>query len=119
MTERDYRAYLKDVLEYCDRAITSAGEMTLEEFRNDLNMQDAFARRFEVIGEAIKRIPDSIRNAYPDVEWRRATGFRDVLAHDYVDIEIDQLYLTAKNQLPAFRAQIAVVLKNLQDDKNI
>jgi len=54
---------LEDVLEYCDRAIASAGEMTLEEFRENLTMQDAFARRFEIIGEAIKRIPESIRIA--------------------------------------------------------
>ena len=113
MTGRDYGAYLEDVLEYCDRAITSAGEVTLEEFRNDLTMQDAFARRFEVIGEAVKHIPDSIRDVYPNIEWKRATAFRDVLAHDYVDIEIDQLYLTTKNQLPAFRDQIAQVLAYL------
>jgi uncharacterized protein with HEPN domain len=116
MAKRDYSAYLKDVLEYCNRTIASTEKMTLEEFRNDLNMQDAFARRFEIIGEAVKRIPSSIRDAYPDVAWRRATAFRDVLAHDYVDIEIDQLYLTAKNQLPAFRDQIAAVLSNLQKE---
>ncbi len=115
MVERDYKSYLQDVLEYCDRIIASADKITLEEFRNDLTMQDAFARRFEIIGEAIKRIPSSIRDAYPDVEWKRATAFRDVLAHDYIDIEIDQLYLTAKNQLPAFRSQIARVLDNLQN----
>lgn len=117
MTERDYGAYLEDVLEYCDRAITSAEEVTLEEFRDSLIMQDAFARRFEIIGEAVKHIPDSIRDAYPDIEWKRATAFRDVLAHDYIDIEIDQLYNTTKNQLPAFRAQIADVLSDLEKNK--
>ena len=116
MTKRDYGAYLNDVLEYCNRIIASANGMTLEEFRNDLNMQDAFARRFEIIGEAVKRIPDSIRDVYPDVEWKRATAFRDVLANDYVDIEIDLLYLTAKNDLPAFRDQIAVVLKDFKKE---
>ena len=117
MTERDYGAYLEDVIEYCDRAIASVEEVSLEEFRDSLMMQDAFARRFEIIGEAVKHIPDSIRDAYPDIEWKRATAFRDVLAHDYVDIEIDQLYLTTKNQLPAFREQIAHVLNNLEKNK--
>jgi len=117
MTERDYSAYLEDVLEYCDRAITSAEEVTLEEFRDNLTMQDAFARRFEIIGEAVKHIPDSIRDVYPNIEWKRATAFRDVLAHDYIDIEIDQLYLTTKNQLPAFREQIAKVFNDLEKNK--
>jgi uncharacterized protein with HEPN domain len=117
MTERDYGAYLEDVLEYCDRAIVSAKEITLGEFRDNLNMQDAFARRFEIIGEAVKHVPDSIRDLYPNIERKRAAAFRDVLAHDYVDIEIDLLYLTAKNDLPAFRDQIAKVLSDLENKK--
>ena len=117
MTERNIDAYVNDVLEYCDRIISSAEKITLEEFRNNITMQDAFARRFEVIGEAVKRIPSSIRDAYPEVEWRKAAAFRDVLAHDYVDIEIDRLYNTATDQLPAFRDQIATVLHDLQKEK--
>ena len=116
MKTRDTSLYLKDVLEYCDRAISGIGQRTLEEFRDDLEAQDALTRRFEVIGEASKHIPDSIRNTYPEVEWRKATAFRDVLAHDYVDVEIDRLYLAVTQVLPAFRAQIAQVLKDLQEE---
>lgn len=117
MTERDPRAYLNDILESCDRVLANLEKITPENFHNDLNMQDVFARRFEIIGEAVKRIPNSIREKYPDIEWQQATGFRDVLAHDYVDIEIDRLYNTAKNDLPAFRAQISAVLRDIQDNK--
>ena len=116
MVERDVVGYVEDVLEYCDRIISGLGQMTLEEFRDDLEMQDAVARRFEIIGEAVKGVPQLVRDTYPDVAWKSAAAFRDVLAHDYVDIEIDQLYLTAKNQLPAFRDQIARVLKELQNE---
>jgi len=114
MVDRDLRAYLNDILESCDRLRANLVKTTIEDFRDDLNMQDVFARRFEIIGEAIKHIPDSLREKYPTVEWRQATGFRDVLAHDYVDIEIDRLYNTAKNELPAFHNQIARVLNDLQ-----
>src|SRR3989338_6625025 len=107
METRDTSLYLKDVLEYCNRAITSIGQMTLEEFRNDLDAQDALARRLEIIGEAIKHVPDSVRDKYLEVEWRKATALRDVLAHDYVDVEIDRLYLAVTRVLPAFRTQIA------------
>lgn len=117
MVKRDPRAYLNDILESCDRLLANLEKTTLEKFRDDLNMQDVFARRFEIIGEAIKRIPDSLREKYPNIEWRQATGFRDVLAHDYVDIEIDRLYNTAKDQLPAFRNQMATVLNDLEKEK--
>src|SRR3989338_9021771 len=85
-----------------------------EEFRNDLTAQDALARSLEIIGEAIKHVPDSIRNKYPEVEWRKATALRDVLAHDYVDVEIDRLYLAVTQVLPSFRDQIAAVLVDLE-----
>lgn len=116
MKDRAPDAYLNDVLESCDRLLANLEKITIEEFREDLNMQDVFARRFEIIGEAIKRIPDSLREKYSNVEWQQATGFRDVLAHDYVDIEIDRLYNTAKNDVPAFRKQIARVLSDLEKD---
>ena len=114
MNTRDTSLYLKDVLEYCNRAISGIGKTTLEEFRNDLTAQDALARRLEIIGEAIKHVPDSIRNKYAEVEWRKAAALRDVLAHDYVDVEIDRLYLAVTQVLPAFRDQIAAVLVDLE-----
>ncbi|MEK7060378.1 MAG: HepT-like ribonuclease domain-containing protein [Patescibacteria group bacterium] len=117
MNTRDTSLYIKDVLEYCDRAISGIGQMTLDEFRNDVTAQDALARRLEIIGEAAKHIPDSIRSKYQEVEWRKATALRDVLAHDYVDVEIDRLYLAVTQVLPAFRDQIARVLSDLEKNK--
>ncbi len=114
--ERDSRAYFNDIVESCDRILGNAEHMTLDDFRADLNMQDVFARRFEIIGEAVKQIPSSVRDAYPDIAWRDAAGFRDVIAHDYVDIEIDQLYTTAVHDVPVLRAQIASVLADLQKE---
>ena len=113
---RDVSLYVQDILEYCNRAISGTGQMTLEEFRDDLEAQDALMRRFEIIGEAVKHIPDNIRDTYPDIEWKKAAGFRDVLAHDYVDIEIDQLYVAVKNDLPMLRDQIARVLSDLKKE---
>lgn len=111
---RDISLYIEDIREYCDRAISGIGTMTLEEFRDNLEAQDALARRLEIIGEAAKRVPDSVRDKYPDVEWRKATALRDVLAHDYVDVEIDRLYLSVMRVLPAFRDQIVRVLVDLK-----
>jgi|SRR3989344_3707781 len=117
MVERDPHAYLNDILESCDRILANLQTKTLESFKDDVNMQDATMRRFEIIGEAVKRIPAAMREAYPNIAWARAAGFRDVLAHDYIDIEIDRLYTTAVNDLPAFRAQVARVLADLEQSK--
>ena len=103
--------YLKDIVAYCDRIIKKLTDKSMEDFRNDIDSQDAVIRRFEIIGEAVKRIPDEIKNKYPDVPWKNAAGFRDVLIHDYPDIVIDQVYITGKEHLPVFKNKLKRSLK--------
>lgn len=105
--------YLRDILESCDFIIADIASTELEAFRDNRLLQDAIIRRFEIIGEAVKRVPQDVRAKYPNVAWQEAAGFRDVLIHDYPDIVIDDVYYTAKHSLPAFRDQIARVLAEL------
>ena len=107
---KDPRIPLRDILESCDRIIANVNGVSAEEFEHNINLQDAVIRRFEIIGEAVKRVPSSIRKLYPHIAWKEAAGFRDILIHDYPEVVIDQVYLTGKNQLPEFRAQIQAVL---------
>lgn len=107
---KDPEIYLKDILESCDRIIFNLKDISLESFRKDINLQDAVIRRFEIIGEATKRLPDEIKSKYPDVPWKYAAGFRDVLIHDYPEVVIDQVYITGKDQLPEYRQQVEKVL---------
>ena len=75
---KDERLYLIQMLERAERIFgyTTGGE---EEFLKDPKTQDAVIRSFEVMGEAAKRVPQSIRDLAPDIPWRRLAGFRDVL----------------------------------------
>lgn len=51
--------------------------------------QDAVIRNFEVIGEAVKQIPDTLKLKRPDIPWRRIAGLRDVLIHQYMSVDLD------------------------------
>jgi len=108
---------LKDIIESCERIIANTASVTLEEFRSDIDLQDAVIRRFEIIGEAAKRVPEDVRSRYPDVPWRLAAGFRDVLIHDNPDVVIDTVYHTGRENLPALRDQIKAVLAQLENSE--
>ena len=65
---------------------------------------DAVLRNLEIPGEASKNIPDEIRRRYPEIEWRKVAGLRDVLAHFYFGLEEETLWDVVRNKVPALLA---------------
>ena len=79
MTGRSDRAYIEDILESIGRIEAYTGQRSLEDFLSDSQMQDAVARRLEIIGEAVKNISVELREQHPAIPWRQIAGLRDVL----------------------------------------
>lgn len=78
---RDHSFYLLDMLEACNKIMSYSGNMSSSEFLNNTLIYDAVLRNLEVIGEAAKNIPNHVRILYPNIEWRKLCGLRDVIAH--------------------------------------
>ena len=114
MSEKDPSLLLEDILERCDRIIKNLQVVSQEQFELDINLQDAVIRRFEIIGEATKRLPKAVRDRYPEVPWKLAMAFRDVLIHDYPEIIMNEVYRTGTRELPEFREQIRHILESLK-----
>jgi uncharacterized protein with HEPN domain len=84
--------------------------MTEDSFRLDARTVDAVVRNLEIIGEAIKRVPEPVRIRHPEVEWRRIGAMRDMLAHAYFSVDLAIVWDAATRKLPELRGQVAKIM---------
>jgi uncharacterized protein with HEPN domain len=108
---RDYKVYLEDILEAIDKIRTYTVGMSADSFAADNKTLDAVLRNLEVIGEAVKRIPDEIRVQHRQVEWKRIAGLRDILIHQYFGIDAEIIWDVVHNKLPELERQIRDVVQ--------
>ena len=113
-TPRDATVYLDDVLRAIRSIETYVVGMSFEDFRGDQKTQDAVVRNLEVIGEAVKRVPESVRDAYPDIAWHPAAAMRDFLIHEYPEIDAQAVWDTVYRDLPAFKEGVNRCLETLR-----
>jgi uncharacterized protein with HEPN domain len=88
---------------------------TFEELSGNDMAVDAILRNFEIIGEAVKNVPERVKRKYLFVEWKEAIGFRNVLIHDYFGIDLEAVWDTIRNNIPSLKNNITKVLRSETD----
>lgn len=112
--ERD-AAYLWDMREAAIEAMEMLGPASLEEFRATLILVRALERCIEIIGESARRVSPAFSGQHPEIPWRQIIGQRNILAHEYGQIDYDQLYRTAAEDLPELVARLESLLPPVEE----
>lgn len=107
---RDYEVYLEDIREAIVKVKKYTTGLSREAFGSDDKTIDAVVRNLEIIGEAAKMIPDSVRMVHPEIEWKKIAGLRDILAHQYFGVDIEIIWDILQNKLPILEQQINEIL---------
>lgn len=95
----DVEVYIEDVMESISKIEEYTKTLSRDDFFSNTQVQDAVLRRLEIMGEAVKNIPDDFRDRYPKIPWRRIAGMRDVLIHAYFGVNLDRIWIESGRSL--------------------
>ena len=113
--KRDSKLYIKDILESINAIEKFVRGMSFDEFAKDDKTSSAVIRKFEIIGEATKNVPEEVRKKFPNIPWKEMAGFRDKLIHFYFGIKYELVWNTIKIELPRLRPELEKVLDFLSE----
>jgi uncharacterized protein with HEPN domain len=114
---RDVRLFLDDILEAVTKIRDYTTGMDFDGFIKDPKTQDAVVRNLEIIGEAAGRLPENIRVAAPDIEWRKIVALRNILAHEYFGVSLPVVWDIVLNKLDPLESSCQALFKNIENKK--
>lgn len=114
---RDPGLFLQDILEACEKVRQLLDGIDRSAFSEDWKIRDAVLHNLEVIGEAVKRVPQEWKDKAPGVPWKRIAGFRDIVAHGYFSLEDAIVWDVARNETGPLAQETARLLRDLDGDQ--
>jgi uncharacterized protein with HEPN domain len=98
---RKDNAYLADILDAAKAIRRFIAGISLDDFKANEEKYEAVNRKFEIIGEAARRLSPEARKIFPEIPWNLVTAMRNIIIHDYDDVDLDVVWNTAQRDLPS------------------
>ncbi len=111
---KDHKIYLKHIIESIENVEDFTKDVSISDFLGSALIQNGVIRCLEIIGEAVKNLPMEFREKYPDIEWKKIAGLRDVLIHAYFDVDLDLTWEIVKDDLPDLKKKIIIILEDIE-----
>lgn len=107
---RDYTLYLKDILAAIDSIEKFIFGLDFQSFQSDDKTISAVLRKLEIIGEAVKHVPEEMRENHPHVPWKEMAEMRDKLIHFYFGVDDQLVWQTITERLPSIKLDIQKIV---------
>jgi uncharacterized protein with HEPN domain len=109
---RSVHEYLQHILAETRYLLEESRGLSHAAFLENETLKRAFVRSIEVIGEAAKQVPESVRQQHPQIEWRAMAGMRDRLIHEYFGVDYDIVWDVVINEVPRLVHYVEQMLTN-------
>ena len=113
---RNHIHYLEDMLESMRRIQRYTEGISFEEFTLSTLKTDAVIRNLEIIGEASKNVPESLKSKYPEIPWRSMYGLRNYMVHEYFGVDLNNIWKIINDELPENIIDLMTIIKSEKDD---
>ena len=111
--KKDHKVFLDHILESIKLIEEYRSEKTRDDFLKSVGLQDMIVRRLEIIGEAVKNLPQEIKEKHLDIPWKRIAGMRDILIHEYFGIDLGLTWEVVEKELPYLKKSIIEIKEKL------